>query len=132
MNVVAFDHFNIRAPAALLEAVRDFYVQVLDLSVGARPAVASRGYWLYLSGQPIVHLMEWKDAPEMAKLTRGCLDHVAFSCADLDAMTTKLKRLGIDYDERKLIHQGLSMTQLKLSDPTGNVLELNFSEAGAP
>ena len=107
-------------------------MQVLDLSVGARPAVASRGYWLYLSGQPIVHLMEWKDAPEMATLTRGCLDHVAFSCADLDAMTTKLKRLGIDYDERKLSHQGISMTQLKLSDPTGNVLELNFSEAAAP
>ena len=127
MSVVAFDHFNIRAPTPLLDTVRDFYVQVLDLSVGARPAVASRGYWLYLSGKPIVHLMEWADAPDVDTFPRGYLDHVAFSCNDLSGMFEKLERLGIAYSKRSLNHQGSTITQLKMSDPTGNVIELNFS-----
>lgn len=127
MSVVAFDHFNIRAPTPLLDRVRDFYVQVLDLSVGARPAVASRGYWLYLSGQPIVHLTEWADAPDVDTLPCGYLDHVAFFCNDLSGMLKRLERLGVAYSQRSLNHQGSTITQLKMSDPTGNVIELNFS-----
>jgi len=127
LSVLAFDHFNIRAPAPLLDTVRDFYLQVLGLTVGERPAVASHGYWLYLSGQPIVHLMEWSDAPDMGTLPTGYLDHVAFSCNDLDGMLERLERLGIKYSKRSLNHLGSTITQLKMSDPTGNVIELNFT-----
>lgn len=128
MSALAFDHFNIRAPAPLLDTVRDFYLHVLGLTVGERPAVNSRGYWLYLSGQPLVHLTEWADAPDVDTLPPGHLDHVAFSCNDLEGMLEKLKRLGIEYSKRSLNHRDSTITQLKMSDPTGNVIELNFTE----
>ena len=128
MSALAFDHFNIRAPAPLLDTVRDFYLHVLGLTVGERPAVNSRGYWLYLSGQPLVHLTEWADAPDVDTLPPGHLDHVAFSCNDLEGMLEKLQRLGIEYSKRRLNHRDSTITQLKMSDPTGNVIELNFTE----
>ena len=128
MSALAFDHFKIRAPAPLLDTVRDFYLHVLGLTVGERPAVNSRGYWLYLSGQPLVHLTEWADAPDVDTLPPGHLDHVAFSCNDLEGMLEKLKRLGIEYSKRSLNHRDSTITQLKMSDPTGNVIELNFTE----
>ena len=36
MPVVAFNHFNLRAPLALTDALRDFYVDVVGLSVGTQ------------------------------------------------------------------------------------------------
>ena len=127
MSVIAFDHFNIRAPRPLLDAVRDFYVDTLGLTVGARPAVRSQGYWLYLSEQPVVHLMEWTDAPDVGGLSPGYLDHVAFSCDDLEGMTKKLTAVGVEFNRRELNHEGRVITQLKMRDPTGNVVELNFT-----
>jgi len=127
LSVIAFDHFNIRAPRPLLDAVRDFYVDTLGLAVGGRPAVRSHGYWLYLSGQPVVHLMEWTDAPDAAGISSGYLDHVAFSCDDLEGMTKKLSALGVDFNRRELDYEGAVITQLKMRDPTGNVVELNFT-----
>jgi len=127
LSVIAFDHFNIRAPRLLLDAVRDFYVDTLGLTVGVRPAIRSYGYWLYLSGQPVVHLMEWTDAPNVEGLSPGYLDHVAFSCDDLEGMTKKLSALGVEFNRRELNHEGAVITQLKMRDPTGNVVELNFT-----
>ena len=55
MGVLAFNHFNIRAPKPLLEEVRTFYVDVVGLAEGFRPAVPVPGYWLYLEALPILH-----------------------------------------------------------------------------
>lgn len=41
------DHINIRAPAGLLDEVREFYCAIFGLEEGFRPAFASQGYWLY-------------------------------------------------------------------------------------
>jgi catechol 2,3-dioxygenase-like lactoylglutathione lyase family enzyme len=125
LSVIGFDHFNIRAPRPLLDAVRDFYVDNLGLTVGARPAVRSHGYWLYLSEQPVVHLMEWTDVPDGVGSLPGYLDHVAFSCDDLEGMIKKLIASGVDFNRRELSHEGVVITQLKMCDPTGNVVELN-------
>ena len=126
MSVIGFDHFNIRAPRPLLDAVREFYVQTLGLKVGARPAVASYGYWLYLAEQPVVHLVEWVDAPDVDMLPRGCLDHIAFSCDDFEGTMEHLDALGVAYRRRNLEDRGQAITQLNITDPTGNVVELNF------
>src|SRR5262245_35287262 len=58
MPVQAIDHINIRAPAALVGEMKDFYQRVLGLSSGWRPPFKSRGHWLYLEDKPIVHLVE--------------------------------------------------------------------------
>lgn len=128
MSVIAFDHVNIRAPRALLDTVCDFYLQAVGLKIGERPELASYGFWLYLSDRPVLHLMEWPDAPAVDALPRGYLDHVAFACSDLEGMTQNLDALGVKYNRRTFDYRGRAITQLKMADPTGNVVELNFSE----
>ncbi|MGH9140676.1 MAG: VOC family protein, partial [Vicinamibacterales bacterium] len=56
MPIDGFQHLNIRTTD--LEQARDFYVCALGLRVGERPPFASAGYWLYLDGAPIVHLVQ--------------------------------------------------------------------------
>ena len=41
--------------------VRDFYVDLMGLTEGERPAFPFRGYWLYLGGIPVIHLVEASD-----------------------------------------------------------------------
>ena len=56
MPVHAVHHFNIRAPQAELIVLRDFYSDVVGLSLGPRPPFRSAGFWLYADGVPILHL----------------------------------------------------------------------------
>ena len=54
--ITGLNHINLRAPAELLAVLRDFYRDVLGLTVGPRPGFDSDGYWLYAGGHAIVHL----------------------------------------------------------------------------
>ena len=40
-----------------LEATKDFYTDIVGLTVGDRPPLAFPGYWLYCGGVPTVHLI---------------------------------------------------------------------------
>lgn len=48
------DHVAIKTPR--LAESRDFYVQVIGLTVGPRPAFAFSGLWLYAGQDDVVHL----------------------------------------------------------------------------
>ena len=43
-----------------LEATKDFYTDVVGLTVGDRPPLAFPGYWLYCGGVPTVHLIGYR------------------------------------------------------------------------
>lgn len=127
MAVDGLNHFNIVAPRELLERVRDFYVQVLDLEEGYRPDFDFPGYWLYGGGRPLVHLMEGDragEAPADGGKT-GHLDHIAFTCSELGQTEARLQSLGLDYRKRE--HPDYGLTQLFVHDPIGLGVELNFS-----
>lgn len=128
MSVLAFNHFNIRAPRPLLEAVKQFYLEVIGLTEGFRPDVPIHGYWLYLEDLPVLHLMEWLDIAKAPKYEKGYLDHVAFSCDDLENFIIKLKYLEVAYKRRDFNLSGDVFTQLEVTDPVGNGVELNFSQ----
>jgi len=127
MPVTAFNHFNIRAKSPLLEEVRDFYSDVVGLEVGYRPDFGFPGYWLYLNGQAILHLMDWHIDGEPATFKHTHLDHVAFSCEDLGGFKEKLAKLNVDYRTNEFdMPDGSKLVQLNITDPTGNGVELNF------
>ena len=44
MGVLAFNHFNIRAPKPVFEDVKNFYLDVIGLTEGFRPEVPIHGY----------------------------------------------------------------------------------------
>ena len=127
MGVLAFNHFNIRAPKPVLEQVKHFYLEVIGLTEGFRPDVPIHGYWLYLGDLPVLHLMEWRDIATAPKYEKGYLDHVAFSCDGLEDFIHKLKNLGVAYTRRDFNLSGGVFTQLEVTDPVGNGVELNFT-----
>jgi len=116
------DHFNIAAPMALLETVRDFYRDVLGFEEGFRPNFQRRGFWLYAGDRPLIHLIESEQhvAPEGPIY----LDHIAFRASDLAGMKDGLDRHGVSY--RSSFIKEFNMTQLFFKDPAGTGLEVNF------
>jgi catechol 2,3-dioxygenase-like lactoylglutathione lyase family enzyme len=117
-------HFNIRAPAALLDSIRDFYVEVLGLVDGDRPPFRFAGYWLYADGHPVAHLMAAREGQALPG-EAGSIDHVAFACSDYEAMCRHLRQRGIEF--RTSTVPGTAQRQVFFRDPIGNGIELNFT-----
>jgi catechol 2,3-dioxygenase-like lactoylglutathione lyase family enzyme len=120
------EHYTIRC--ASLERTRDFYRDVLGLGVGERPNFPFKGYWLYLGGVPIVHLVDAKesamrDGPHRTGDT-AALDHIAFRGLDLEATRTTLRNHGLNFRENAV--PGARIHQIFVSDPDGILIELNF------
>ena len=90
MPAMSLNHYTILARD--LEATKDFYTDVVGLSVGDRPPLNFPGYWLYCGGVPTVHLIGKRPEDEHIKdaatdpAKTGRLDHIAFSCEGLKDM----------------------------------------------
>jgi len=131
MTVQALEHVTIRC--AQLKRTRDFYVELMGLTEGDRPAFPFRGYWLYLGGIPVVHLVEASDSAgawgrdnfiPTAEEGTGSFDHVAFRGDDFGAMRERLKTAGVTFKER--VVPGGRLSQLFVPDPEGVLVEINF------
>jgi catechol 2,3-dioxygenase-like lactoylglutathione lyase family enzyme len=124
MPVTGIDHYNLRASMAVLEGIRDWYLDVVGLRVGDRPPFGNRGYWLYAGPLPVLHLSEETPGENHPMPGQGTFDHVAFSCSDFDATRAHLDAKGIAY---RVADVPLTQTrQIFLEDPAGNGVELNF------
>jgi catechol 2,3-dioxygenase-like lactoylglutathione lyase family enzyme len=124
LPAIGLNHINITAPLDVLQTLRDFYCDVLGLTVGERPAFRAAGYWLYAGGQPIIHLFEGSGVVRQAANT-SMIDHVAFTCTEFEAMRTKLDALQISYTLNEAPRRAIR--QLFFHDPAGNGIELHFS-----
>ena len=127
MALRQLNHFNIRAPQPLMAAVRDFYVNVIGLKPGFRPELGFAGYWLYLDDLAVLHIMDWPAGSASPSGERGYLDHIAFTCDDIDGFLARFDSMGITFIRRDYPRDdGNGFTQLEVSDPTGLGVELNF------
>lgn len=129
MPLTEINHVNFRTDRDTMHLLRDFYCDVLGLTVGKRVASTTYGYWLYIGDNDVVHLAEYK-TPEPPQLhVHGPFDHVSFTCTDMAAMEANLKAFNIAYTTRTLAN---GMKQINLKDPAGNGVELNFEEYADP
>jgi len=126
MPVLDFNHFNLRAPAPLVEHLRDFYVDVLGLHVGWRPPFNFPGYWLYLGERAVLHLVETPPGADPTNPPNGSFDHIAFTCTGVDDFRARLDALRIAYRHAQV--PGTALQQLFVTDPSGNGVELNFAQ----
>jgi catechol 2,3-dioxygenase-like lactoylglutathione lyase family enzyme len=124
MAIHDLNHFNIMAAQPLLDELRDFYRDVLGLEDGFRPDLGVPGYWLYADGHPVVHLIDWMRDDEPGSATSPHLDHIAFTCSDLEGMEKRLREQGAAYDRREIAQARI--VQLFVKDPGGLGIELNF------
>ena len=123
MPVDALQHINIRATD--VERARDFYVRILGLHVGDRPPFASTGYWLYLGGDPIIHLVQKTPDERPGAANTGAIDHIAFRGVDLEGTRQALAHEGIAFREAVVPRD--KSVQLFVDDPDGVRIELNFA-----
>jgi catechol 2,3-dioxygenase-like lactoylglutathione lyase family enzyme len=126
MPVEMLEHYTIRC--ASLERTRDFYRDALGLTVGERPNFPFKGYWMYLGGVPIVHLVDAaesanRDGPHNGRDT-AALDHIAFRGVDLEATRATLMRHDLSFREN--VVPGGRIHQIFVPDPDGILIELNF------
>jgi catechol-2,3-dioxygenase len=127
MAVQAFDHYNLRAPRAVLDELCAFYRDVVGLQVGDRPPFRRFGYWLYAGERAVLHLSE-ADAPEQRGSSVNTFAHAAFNCTDRAAFERRLNERGIVFRVAQVPLTG--QVQLFFRDPAGNGVELQFEAAG--
>ena len=126
----ALAHVSIRTRN--LEASTQFYMDVLGLRSGARPAFGFPGAWLYADDEAtslgVVHLIgEGADAYLGRRDTggAGALDHVAFMATDWPVWQARLAARRVPYVERTVPLLGLR--QVFLTDPDGDVPPIMYS-----
>ena len=124
MTIDAIDHVNIRAPAADITRLKQFYCDVLGLTEGWRPPFESRGFWLYADRHPLVHLVEGSSGQGTA--AGPGVNHIAFRCADLDACVDRLRERGLEFREAQV--PALGQRQIVLRDPLGMGVEITAVE----
>ena len=124
MTTLGLNHINFSGSRELLDRLKDFYCDVLGLTVGERPNFPRGGYWLYAGGQPILHLYESAPGEVRRNDVLTVVDHVALTCTDRDAVEERLRERGIRYDKTPV--PGSTHVQLFVRDAAGTRVELNF------
>ncbi len=128
MRVTHIDHFNIRVRPSELQALRDFYVDVLGLAVGPRPRFGFPGYWLYAGAEAaVLHLaatLPESAAPMSRDKPTGQFDHISLKATGVESARARLAAAGVAFDARPV--PGWNMMQLFFTDPAGLRVELTF------
>ena len=138
MKLSHLEHYLIQT--ADLEPTKNWYVEVLGMREGSHPDFGFPVHWLYIGEKDVLHLTEGgagvSDARKRylgqeseAVRGSGVIDHVAFRATGLEATIAHLKKLGIEFKERRVDDQALY--QLFLIDPNGVKVKLNFAAAKA-
>jgi catechol 2,3-dioxygenase-like lactoylglutathione lyase family enzyme len=127
MALERLDHYTIRLRPDDLAATRQFYVEVLGLSEGERPAFSFPGHWLYCGGRPVVHLAG--TATEDRPTSTGRVDHIAFHATGLQGMLRHLEARNLTFEQRPV--PGQQLHQVFLNDPKGIKIELKYTAAEA-
>jgi len=131
-------HYSVRTMD--IEASKRFFVDVLGMREGYRPAFKFPGAWLYLGDDEsdfgVVHIIgidrnnpdglrEYLgDKDESSLHGSGSVDHIAFTAIGIAQMRTKLQAEKVTYRERTVPDLGLH--QIFVEDPSGVTIELNF------
>src|SRR4051794_23907794 len=113
------DHINIRT--ADLAGTRAFFMDVLGLTEGWRPAFPFPGAWLYAGGRDVVHLVEVRSPGAASE--GSALDHFAFTIDDYEDARAALDRHGVSY--RPLTSPEGDIRQFFITDLNGVSIELN-------
>jgi catechol 2,3-dioxygenase-like lactoylglutathione lyase family enzyme len=132
MPLLKMEHYLVMTDD--IEKTKDFYRDVIGLTVGFRADLGFPGYWLYLGDTPVIHIAEWESyTVHSNKLgipvttrsaSTGAFDHIAFNGTGAQEMMARLDALKIPYGRNDVAVA--SLIQLFLFDPNGIKIELNY------
>lgn len=125
MKLLRMDHFTIVSNRR--DETLAFY-QMLGFEEGPRPDFPVPGLWLYIGGEPILHVICTEGA---LPASRGVLDHMAFAATGLSETADRLTNHHVKY--RVIRSPGLDRRwQMFFQDPNGAEVELDFAADEAP
>jgi catechol 2,3-dioxygenase-like lactoylglutathione lyase family enzyme len=129
MSIQTLNHYNLRVPRDSFAAFERFYVDVLGFRA---QRLEPEGLWLHAAGQPLVHVTPVDRAADASRSdghTTGIVDHVAFTCDNLDELLEHFAATAVEHSRRDFPELGF--VQIVVHDPLGLKIELNFM-VGAP
>jgi catechol 2,3-dioxygenase-like lactoylglutathione lyase family enzyme len=118
--LLGLDHVNLRTDD--VGRMQAFYVDVLGLHVGPRPAFSFGGAWLYCGDSPVVHLVKVDRRREPSDDIR--LEHFAFRARGLSEFLERLKTHGIASSIGYL--RDFRVCQVNVRDPDGTHVHVDF------
>jgi len=122
--IKGINHYNLRSDEATMSILKDFYINIVGLSLGKRPSFKSKGFWLNVEGKDILHLSSTKDNEMKEHHVNSTFDHLAFSASNMPHYEKILSDNNIKYSYREVPEIGTK--QLFFKDPVGNGIELIF------
>ena len=125
MQITRLDHVNVRTTQ--LEAMIDWYVDVLGLVNGARPDFGFPGAWLYAGDVAVVHLVGVSEDAGAGSEAALKLEHFAMRATDAAGFEARLRERDIDY--RKAGIDELDLMAFNIWDPDGNHIHVDFTDA---
>ena len=125
MKVTRFHHVSINTNGASVDAMVDFYRDVLGLGDKDRPDIPGiPGHWHRVGDQEL-HLV---GAPPAGTRIDSTGHHYCVAVTDLDGAIAELEARGIDFQRAV---QGQGTVQIWIADPAGNTIELQQDVAPA-
>ena len=123
--IEGINHLNIRSDEVTMNILKDFYINVVGLSLGKRPPFKSKGFWLNAEGKKyVLHLSSTKDNELKDHHVNSTFDHLAFSASNMPYYEKILTDNNIKFSYREVPEIGTK--QIFFKDPVGNGIELIF------
>lgn len=122
MQILRLDHVNIRTTQ--LEAMVQWYTELLDLQLGPRPNFSFAGAWLYAGDIAIVHIIVVDDDKAIGSEESLKLEHFALRATGMRAFEAKLKARDEHYRRSDISDFGIA--QFNIWDPDGNHIHVDF------
>ena len=122
--IKGINHYNLRSDEETMNALKDFYINIVGLKLGERPAFKSTGFWLSAEGKDVFHLSSTKSNEVRDHHVNSTFDHLAFSASNMPFYEKILTDNNIEYNYREVPEIGTK--QLFFKDPVGNGIELIF------
>lgn len=125
MQVIKLDHVNIRTTQ--LEAMIDWYTDILGLHNGFRPNSSSEGAWLYAGDSAIVHLVRMDKPEAVGSESSLKLEHFSLRASGLVDFESKLHEAEEKYERVEL--PAVNLVLYNVWDPDGNHIHVDFELA---
>lgn len=114
-HLTRLQHVNI--PSTDLERSREFYIDKLGLPELPRPPFESPGVWVGAGPENAIHISR------VPALGPNPNNHFALEVENLEGLLNALERRGVAFQQSDYVPA--AGRQAFLSDPDGNIIELN-------
>lgn len=123
--IKGINHYNLRADDQTMNTLKEFYINIVGLTLGQRPPFKSKGFWLNAQGKDVLHLSSTKNNEKKEHHVNATFDHLAFSASNLKYYEEILNENNIPFTFREVPEIGTK--QIFFKDPVGNGIELIFT-----